>query len=227
MMLNVNGNVYNASNTINPMPSEFFGFDIARDVEFNSSGNGHYVLTGFGQIFNFGNAPFFGSAYFGTVWHTFDNAVDMELTPAGDGYYILDCWGNVYTYGNAVSYGELSFEERYAQDIEVAPDGKGYYILDAFGYVHGFGSATSTAKQLEPGGSMAGTNRNMPYSITCKAVDFELFVNCLTGRVEGWWNLDRFGNIREVGTAPFKASPAHPISDDQHYTDIEVIIRKN
>ena len=170
---------------------EFYGIDIARDIELTSLGQGAYVLDSFGPIHPSGNAPVFGFPFFETIWYPLTSAVDLELTSSGNGYYVLDTYGNVHTYGDAVSFGNADLELGIARDIELMPDGKGYLILDASGLVHGFGS----------GRLLAESYQNNPVIYINSAIDLEIHRNKMTGQADGWWTLDIQGNIINVGLA--------------------------
>ncbi len=95
----------------------YFGFDIARDLELTPSGNGFYLLDGFGAVHMVGDAhrSFPNSV---TTWFGYDIARDLTLVPNlgedtdGDGnpnlvstgimgYYVLDGNGNVHCAGAA------------------------------------------------------------------------------------------------------------------------------
>lgn len=96
----------------------YFGFDIARDIELTASGNGFYLLDGFGAVHAVGNAHFAFSnprtPYFG-----FDIARDLALVPnKGEDY-------NGDGIADKVSTGIL-----------------GYCVLDGFGIVHSAGKAS-------------------------------------------------------------------------------------
>ncbi len=112
----------------------YFGFDIARDVEFAATG--FYVLDGVGGVHAGGGAPAPSplTPYFG-----FDAALDIETAPTG--FYVLDSFGGVHAGGGApvMSPGTMYFGFDIARDMELAPTG--YYVLDGFGAVHAGGGA--------------------------------------------------------------------------------------
>ena len=62
---------------------EFYGIDIAKDIELTSNGLGVYVLQSFGPVQRSGEAPIFGFPFFETIWYPLTSAVDMELTASG------------------------------------------------------------------------------------------------------------------------------------------------
>ncbi len=200
---------------------EFYGIDIARDVEQTPSGNGVYVLHSLGSIQGFGDAPLFGFPFFETIWRPFQFAVDLELTSSGNGYYILDHDGAVYPYGDAVSFGHVELELEIARDIELMPDGKGYLILDAFGFVHGLGSGSLVAESLQRYSTPIGLAQNDSHHYQCLACDLEIYRNNSTDTVDGWWILDIHGNITPVGLAPAPIV-RHPTGEVFTYRDLEI-----
>jgi len=112
----------------------YFGWDIAREIELTPTGNGYYLLDGFGAIHTVGDAhtafpnPF--TPYFG-----FDIARGMTVVPGinGDtavGYLVVDAFGIVHKAGFAEDYdisntgndGKpiTSFADSF-RDIEITP----------------------------------------------------------------------------------------------------------
>ncbi len=194
------GLLYTTGDADSSFQGEMVGVNILRDVELSPSGNGAYVLSGFGAVITYGDAVNYGAPYFGTLWNPMDAAEDLELTPTGLGYYILDCLGGVHPYGDAVFYGDLFLGFDIVRDMEVAPAGDGYLILDGFGLVHGFGSLEGIAYDLTPNGPAAGANRNQMHYAWDHARDMELHLNA-ANNVDGWYILDGFGNVLNIGAA--------------------------
>ncbi len=113
----------------------YFGWDIARDIELTPSGNGYYLLDGYGTIYGVGDAHFnFPNPR--TPWFGVDIANAIELVPTADrsgvaGYLVLDCFGTVWEAGQAQDYningfgpdggGVFSFQDSFV-DIAVTPD---------------------------------------------------------------------------------------------------------
>ncbi len=197
-----------------------YGCQIARDVEVTPSGDGAYVLSGFGTVEVFGAAPHYGSAFFGSFTHPFDAARDLDLlygilekasgTPGGgevSGYYILNCLGQVKTFGAAEHFGEAVFGYDIARAIEVAPDGAGYLILDGFGQVHGFGTMETVANNL--------ATQN-PFFALDIARDLEI-----TPAGAGWYILDGHGNVFSVGDAGTVVNDPL-VSTEDVFTDLEL-----
>jgi hypothetical protein len=111
----------------------YFGWDIARDIELTPSGNGLYLLDGFGMVHAVGDAhsafqpltPYFGFDIARSI------AVVSNLSGTGAvGYLVLDGFGQVYKVGLAEDYdisftGDngnpiISFIDSF-RDIEVTP----------------------------------------------------------------------------------------------------------
>ena len=133
----------------------YFGWDIARDIELTPSGNGFYLLDGWGAVHRIGDAhlaflenpnptPFFG----------FDIARALAVVPniSGNGalgYLVLDGFGQVYETGLAEDYdisftGDdgnpiISFMDSF-RDIEITPQ-----FLGATGTAQNSGYVISVA----------------------------------------------------------------------------------
>ena len=134
------------------------GWDIARDIEVTASGNGYYVLDGWGGVHCYGDAVHYGSPY----WPGWDIARDLEVTASGNGYYVLDGWGGVHCCGDAVHYGSPYWPGwDIARDIEITSavstltSGAGYYVLDGWGGVHCYGDAIYYGNAYWPGWDIA------------------------------------------------------------------------
>ena len=63
-------------------------------------GLGYWLVAGDGGIFNFGNAPFHGSA--GSIPLN-KPVVGMAATPDGEGYWLVATDGGIFTYGTPPS----------------------------------------------------------------------------------------------------------------------------
>ncbi len=67
-----------------------------------ANGGGYWVVASDGGIFNFGDAPFFGSA---GGMHLNKPIVGMAATPDGGGYWVVASDGGIFAYGDARFYG--------------------------------------------------------------------------------------------------------------------------
>ena len=106
----------------------YFGFDIARDIELTASGNGCYLLDGFGAVHLIGDAhhsfPNSITTYFG-----FDIARDLKVVPnlgeddngdgkldristANVGLYVLDGYGVVHVAGDPEKVTDFGINEQ-------------------------------------------------------------------------------------------------------------------
>ncbi|NUN96317.1 MAG: hypothetical protein HUU16_09105 [Candidatus Omnitrophica bacterium] len=175
-----------------------YGCKIARDVELTTTGDGVYVLSGFGTVDLYGDARFIGQTFFGTMYHPFDAARDLEFitdfiidksialrTEVGE--YILDGLGGIWNFGLAPHFGQAGFGFDIARAMEIAPDQAGYIVLDGFGLVHGFGSLAQVAFDLFFENPFLGRDL---------ARDLEI-----TPTGNGWHILDGMGRIYAVGDA--------------------------
>lgn len=119
----------------------------------NEPGNGYWVLSNNGEVYNFGN-----NANHGGVNATWTNsqmeAQDIENTATGEGYWVLRRDGTIFAKGDAVHYGQHLYDPGIGTEPRVwhnhskaaiarTPDGEGYWVLAFDGTVRAFGNATS------------------------------------------------------------------------------------
>ncbi len=112
----------------------YFGWDIARDIELTPSGNGFYMLDGYGTVYGIGEAPF-NFANPQTPWFGVDIANGIEIVPTADrsgvaGYLVVDGFGTVWEAGAAQDYningsgpdggGVFSFQDSFV-DVAITP----------------------------------------------------------------------------------------------------------
>jgi hypothetical protein len=127
-------------------------------------GHGYWILDSDGDVFPYGDAPYFGSvpqALGGTVPPT--GVLSITPTPDGNGYWILGGDGGVYSFGSANFYGSLpgvgvsqppltltltspdsallTVPLASASQIVSTPDGHGYWVVSLDGGVFAFGDA--------------------------------------------------------------------------------------
>jgi len=205
LVLSPEGEICSLGDAYPLLIGQHLNLSIARDIELTSSGQGSYVLDGFGAVHTYGDAVQYGGLYFGTANRPLDLAEDLEVTPSANGYYILDAMGGVHPFGDAVWQGNMDFGFDLARDIEIAPDGEGYLILDGFGIVHGFGSMNEIAQDLQSGNPFFGIDI---------ARDLEI-----TETGQGWHILDGHGTIYAVGDAEPLVNPA--TSELDIFVDLE------
>ena len=67
----------------------------------DASGNGYWLVTATGNVYTFGDAPYFGAPGRGTV-------TSAVATPDGKGYWVLLSDGEVFAYGDAANLGSPS-----------------------------------------------------------------------------------------------------------------------
>jgi hypothetical protein len=202
-----------------------FGSDLARDLALTGDEtgtvDGMYLLTGYGDVFSFGNAPSYPGVerpYFGwDIARDIEPAVDYTDRVNGQsGFYILDGFGGVFPIGDTsrpyfkLYRGAQSIdagEDRYnywGWDVAVALKvaviynqgidtirSNGYYVLDKFGAVHWNIEDSLGDVKLAP---WAGNPQ--PYFGWDIARDFEL-----TSTSKGYFLLDGYGGIHPVGDA--------------------------
>jgi RHS repeat-associated protein len=99
--------------------------------------DGYYQYTGFGNVYNSTNAPFYGSNT------TITNIAGMAVTPTGKGYWLVGSDGTRYPHGDASTIG-TAVGPPYANPIIgiVANPLGGYYQYTAHGNVYNSTDAT-------------------------------------------------------------------------------------
>src|SRR3989344_4855861 len=141
-----------------------------------------------------------------------DMARDIEIvTDEAEnvlGYYILDAFGDVQAIGNVPDNlsGGPYFGWDITRDLEVVQTAngtvQGYYILDGFGGVHTAGNVPIQDSLIRPG-------QQHPYVLNDIARDIEVIQNA-EGNVIGYYVLDGYGNVTEIGDVPSVAQMKLP-----------------
>ena len=116
----------------------------------DASGHGYWLVTATGNIYTFGDAPYFGAPGHGTV-------TSAVATPDGLGYWVLLADGQVLQFGDAAGDGSPPSGDFGGLDaasaIFATSDGGGYWVSSALGSVYNFGDVPND-------GGMAGTHLN-------------------------------------------------------------------
>ena len=115
-------------------------------------GKGYWQVASDGGVFNFGDAPFYGSMG-GQRLNA--GVVGMAATPDGKGYWEVASDGGIFSFGDARFYGSMGGQHLNAGVVGMAatPDGSGYWLAAADGGVFSFGDARFY-------GSMGGQHLN-------------------------------------------------------------------
>jgi hypothetical protein len=165
-----------------------------RTVAMTSSadGAGYSILTAFGRLFAYGDAPFDGDAS-GLVLD--QPIVGMAATPSGQGYWFVASDGGVFAYGDAAFYGSMGGQPLNQPIVGMAatPSGQGYWFVASDGGVFAYGDAAFY-------GSMGGQPLNQPIvgmAASPKTVD--------PGTV-GYWMVAQDGGVFAFDL-PFYGSP--------------------
>jgi N-acetylmuramoyl-L-alanine amidase len=152
----------------------------------NLRDGGYWLAAANGGVFDFGSAPFEGSA--GNL--ALAQPV-LGLTPTVDdrGYWLVARDGGVFSYGDAAFHGSTGGLTLNAPVVGMAPDPRtgGYWLVAADGGVFAFGAPFL--------GSMGGQPLNQPVVGMAAMPD---------GR--GYWLVAADGGIFAFGDAPFEGS---------------------
>jgi hypothetical protein len=154
-------------------------------------GDGLFLASPNGQVFDVGDARFWGSAY-GLQHH--GRLVAIATTPHAGGYWLFFEDGRVLPFGSAPSLGNAT-----PGIVAVAPvaDGVGYWTVDVDGDVHAYGAA---AHVHPAAGAIPADAQIVDIAAT------------RTGR--GYWLVDSLGHVYTVGDAKFFGNTPHIHPDD-------------
>ncbi len=116
-------------------------WDIIRGVALNSSGQGGYLLDGWGGLHAFGGAPAVQTSGY---WPGWDIARGVVLRSDGHSGYVLDGWGGLHPFGTSGDIpphvtGSYWTGWDIAKDVVLRSDGQSGYVLDGWGGIHPFG----------------------------------------------------------------------------------------
>jgi hypothetical protein len=153
-------------------------------------GQGLYLADVQGQVYDVGDAMFWGSAFEATHVET----VAIAMLPKADGYWLFLGNGQVLPFGSAKPLGNLHYRIAAATG---APFGQGYWTVTSAGHVRAFGSAARIAPA--PGTIPAGA----------QIVDI-----AATRTGSGYWLVDSQGHVYGVGDARTFGNLAHPQASD-------------
>jgi len=123
-------------------------------IEAMSNGKGFWLVSGSGGVWNYGDAPYFGSM---TSRHLNQPVLSLTPTADGGGYYLLASDGGVFTFGDAGFHGSTGADHLTGGRIvamSVDQVSGGYWLTSSDGAVYGFDARSF--------GSMAGTHLNKP-----------------------------------------------------------------
>ena len=101
------------------------------------SGNGYWICSSEGYVFNFGDAQYYGSMG-GLPLN--QPIVGMAARPQGDGYWLVASDGGIFCFGNAPFHGSMGGQPLNAPMVGMASraDGNGYWTVARDGGVFSF-----------------------------------------------------------------------------------------
>jgi acyl dehydratase len=151
------------------------------------SGKGYWLFSSDGGVFNYGDAPFYGSA--GSL-HLNKPIVAGVAVPGGGGYWLFASDGGVFNYGDAGFYGSAGSLHLNAPIVAAAvtPDGKGYWLFSSDGGVFNYGDAGFD-------GSAGSVHLNKPIVAAAASPDGG-----------GYWLFASDGGVFNYGDAGFDGS---------------------
>ena len=154
-----------------------------------NDGGGYWLVTAKGNIYNYGDALYFGAPIHD---HAGNTIVAFGATPDAQGYWLLASNGAVYNYGDAAFCGSAVHTRSKHPFIGFAStaDGFGYYLVDSAGIVYAYGDATT---------AYPPNLQHRRRRITAIAAD-------PTG---GYWLASAKGSIFPFEGAAFFGSPIH------------------
>ncbi|HUY21385.1 MAG TPA: hypothetical protein VMV22_03495 [Acidimicrobiales bacterium] len=150
-------------------------------------GQGYWLVTADGGVYNFGTAPFYSSM--GGL-PLAAPVVGIASTPDGRGYWLVASDGGLFAFGDAGYYGSMGGHALARPVVGVAPtgDGRGYWEVASDGGLFAFGDAAFY-------GSMGG--RPLARAVVGMAPTRD-------GR--GYWEVASDGGLFAFGDAPFLGS---------------------
>jgi len=155
---------------------------------------GYWLVDGKGNVYEFGGAPFQGSAASASP------IVAIVPFPSGTGYWLAGADGGIFAFGDAPFKGSMGGQplNRPVVGMAATPSGQGYWLVAADGGIFAFGDAPFK-------GSMGGQPLSRP-----------VVGMAATPSGQGYWLVAGDGGIFAFGDAPFKGSKGgqplnHPI----------------
>jgi Cu/Zn superoxide dismutase len=149
--------------------------------------SGYWLAAADGGVFNFGDAPFLGSAGGAKLNKP---VVGMAATASGDGYWLVASDGGVFNFGDATFRGSTGGIKLNQAVVGMAgtPSGAGYWLVAGDGGVFTFGDAVLH-------GSLGATKLNAP-----------IVGMAATATGAGYWLFAADGGVFTFGDAGFAGS---------------------
>jgi murein DD-endopeptidase MepM/ murein hydrolase activator NlpD len=176
-----------------------WNWDIARALAVLPSGDGGYILDGWGGVNRFGNAP---PVTITAYWQWWDIARGIALLPDGSGGYVLDGYGGLHPFAvGSHPIPPMPVISGYwngwdiARSLALTSDGKGGYVLDGYGGIHPFSLAGPPTVWPSPSAYWPGWD--IARSITTVPGTSGGFV------IDGWGGVHPFGGVAAVGIAGY------------------------
>ena len=158
----------------------------------SATGNGYYLVSSFGGVYNYGDAPFYGSL---ARTHISSPIVGFALATGSTGYYLLAANGEVYSFGGARYFGSPAGIQMTAAAaaIAVTPGDQGYWVVTKAGTVYSYGDARPLSNL-----------RVDPATMPVVAIE-------PTATGNGYWIATARGNVFNYGDAGFHGSLARRV----------------
>jgi hypothetical protein len=152
-----------------------------------SSNAGYWLVTGAGDVWNFGIAPALGSLAGKRLNRPI---VGIEATPSGRGFWLVASDGGVFSFGDAAFFGSTGAIRLNRPIVGMAstPTGRGYWLVASDGGVFAFGDARFH-------GSLGATHLNEP-----------IVSMAATTSGGGYWLVASDGGVFSFGDATFSGA---------------------
>jgi Cu/Zn superoxide dismutase len=153
----------------------------------NTPLSGYWLAAADGGVFNFGDAPYLGSAGGAKLNKP---VVGMAATASGNGYWLVASDGGVFKYGDATFQGSTGGVKLNQAIVGMAgtPSGAGYWLVAGDGGVFTFGDAVLH-------GSLGATKLNSP-----------IIGMAATATGGGYWLFAADGGVFTFGDAGYAGS---------------------
>ena len=199
-VLDTQGGVHGVASPPVAASASWPGWNIARSLSVNSTGDGGVVLDGWGGLHGFGSLA--ATTFTGSYWQGWDIARDVALFGDGTGGYVLDGWGGLHPFKDGNNpMPPLTNATGYWQGWDIAhrlvlfSDRRGGYVLDGWGGLHPFGTENNPMPSAPAG------------NVYWQGWDIARGINLVPGTRAGYV-LDGWGGLHPFSAGGITPAPA-------------------